>query len=1004
MNRGSNFIPNGMVSSETPFVAKVLDPKRWSKAEGRTRDLLTHIQPNHISETCRNAVVSYLRSLIMNSVPCQVFPFGSVPLKTYIPDGDIDLTAFCDNHHSEDRLIQDIQRILEREEKNQDAQFQVKEVKYIGAKVKIIKCLVENFVVDISFNQIGGLGTLCFIEEVDNLINQNHLLKRSIILIKSWCFYESRILGSYHGLLSTYALETLVIYVFHVYNSTFAGPLEVLYRFLDFFSKFDWSKYCLSLRGPVPISSLPNMKAEPPRKDCQRLLLNHQFLDACESMYGILCSSKELKEKPFVSKYIRIVDPLLPNNNIGGSIRKGNFSRIKSAIALGAKRIQRLLACPEDNVIAEFDLFFKNTWERNGKGYWIDALTYNRYIRNGHVTTTGEHYGIYKNLSNLSEESKQMLGPSDELAASQTLRSKHGGVFTGTLAFDMKHTNTIKNALANRDKSAICSSYEVRDTPYFPGFYSSSEFGPLYSEASTHHCNRARVSSENYQPFGQISYDWRNEYEDDPEYSSSGYYCKFGLDVNDETVCPVDGAMLMQQEKFGFPYFNEYLQAPVNVNPCVPFPLPHVLASGYMHENSFGMFREDASSSEYFPGYNMPHYHNTAPFPFARPFYEGEFTEPFDYSPPVPHPDHQRQMDINKGSSSGNSSWQTCASSYTPKVYENTSTEAINSDFKALQLGKKLLKTAPNSSIPNLVGPSSPSQRTVDDQRFQPVADGSSGPSFQVPSMFPFYNLPTGTETTFAARNNVGMMHAGLGNLYPPESNASHDTAATSGYFVNEGYDILDSDFLSYWWNLQYGRFCKNQISKVPFPPFATVPMHLRAQFAGHMKPQRGIMNMEHLQTPVPVIPYGDVSPLYGNINERVGFWLPRTSDGTGTYFPKTNFSSYYESQPRFCKKNRLPISPYIQNPKYEKKDNRSERDKNLHLNSKERFPSYGQLHGKFEKPGSSESSHRGESSERGSSEAEKPGTDSKSTSRHEPSSSNRLWFRQEGKPINKRR
>ncbi|XP_022632068.1 uncharacterized protein LOC106778868 [Vigna radiata var. radiata] len=965
MNSGSNFIPNGMVSSETPFVVKVLDPKRWSKAEGRTRDLLKHIQPNHTTETCRNAVVSYLRSLIMNSVPCQVFPFGSVPLKTYIPDGDIDLTAFCDSHHSEDRLIQDILRILEREEKNQDAQFQVKEVKYIEAKVKIIKCLVENFVVDISFNQIGGLGTLCFIEEVDNLINQNHLLKRSIILIKSWCFYESRILGSYHGLLSTYALETLVIYVFHVYSSTFAGPLEVLYRFLDFFSKFDWSKYCLSLRGPVPISSLPNMKAEPPRKDCQRLLLNHHFLNACESMYGVLCSSKELKEKPFVSKYISIVDPLLPNNNIGGSIRKGNFSRIKSAIALGAKRIQRLLSCPEDNVIAEFDLFFKNTWERN-------------------------------------EESKQMLGPSDGLAASQTLRSKHGGVFTGTMAFDMQHTNTMKNALANRDQSAICSSYEVRDKPYFPGFYSSSEFGPFYSEASTHHCYKTRVSSENYQPFGQISYDWRNGYEDDPEHSSSGYYCKYGMDVNDENVRPVDGAMLMQQEKFGFPYFNEYLQAPVNVNPCVPFPPPHLLAPGYMHENSFGMFREDASSSQYFPGYNMPHYHNTAPFPFARPFYEGEFTGPFDYSSSVPHPDHQRQMDINKGSSSGNSSWQTCASSYTRKDYENTSTEAINSDFKALQLGKELLKTAPNSSIPDLVGPSSPSQRTVDDQRFRPVADGSSGPSFQVPTMFPFYNLPTETETTFAARNNVGMMHAGLGNLYPPESNASsslaqhathtsHDTAATSGYFVNEGYDILDSDFLSYWWNLQHGKFFKNQISKVPFPPFATVPMHLRAQFAGHMKPQRGIMNiMEHVQTPVPVIPYGDVSPLYGNINEGVGFWLPRTSDGTGTYFPRINPSSNYESQPRFCKKNRLPLSPYIQNPKSEKKDNHSERNDNMH--------------GKFEKPGSSESSHRGESSARGTNEVEKPGRDSNSTSRHEPSSSNHPWVREEGKAINKRR
>ena len=116
------------------------------------------------------------------------------------------------------------------------------------------------------------------------MINQNHLFKRSIILIKAWCYYESRILGAHHGLISTYALETLVLYIFHVFNNSFAGPLEVafgtwshclavflsfclsnsfhvqvLYRFLEFFSKFDWNNFCVSLWGPVPISLLPDV-------------------------------------------------------------------------------------------------------------------------------------------------------------------------------------------------------------------------------------------------------------------------------------------------------------------------------------------------------------------------------------------------------------------------------------------------------------------------------------------------------------------------------------------------------------------------------------------------------------------------------------------------------------------------------------------------------------------------------------------------------------------------
>ena len=68
---------------------------------------------------------------------------------------------------------------------------------------------------------------MLFFHQVDRLIGRDHLFKRSIILVKAWCFYESRILGAHHGLLSTYALEVLVLYVFHVFNQSLRGPLEV---------------------------------------------------------------------------------------------------------------------------------------------------------------------------------------------------------------------------------------------------------------------------------------------------------------------------------------------------------------------------------------------------------------------------------------------------------------------------------------------------------------------------------------------------------------------------------------------------------------------------------------------------------------------------------------------------------------------------------------------------------------------------------------------------------
>ncbi|KAF1865345.1 hypothetical protein Lal_00004719 [Lupinus albus] len=316
------FTPNGLLPNKVSFLTKELDRERCYELEKRTALLLSQILPNQYSEKLRNSVVSYLQRLIMNSVPCQVFTFGSVPLKTYLPNGDIDLTAFSYNQDLKDSLVHEVQRVLESERnKNKNAKFHVKEVRYIEGEVTILKCLVNKFVVDISFNQISGLSALCFLEEVDNLIAHNHLFKCSIILIKAWCFHESRIIGANRGLISSYALEVLVLYIFHIYSDIFefSGPLEVLFRFLDFFSKFDWKNYIVSLFGPIPLSSLPNMMAEPPRNDCGELLLEREVLIAWKDFYGVTRRCQE----SFVSKHMSIVDPLCENNNLGRSISMG---------------------------------------------------------------------------------------------------------------------------------------------------------------------------------------------------------------------------------------------------------------------------------------------------------------------------------------------------------------------------------------------------------------------------------------------------------------------------------------------------------------------------------------------------------------------------------------------------------------------------------------------------------------------------------------------------------
>ncbi|PQQ05934.1 hypothetical protein Pyn_21567 [Prunus yedoensis var. nudiflora] len=141
----------------------------------------------------------------------KVFSFGSVPLKTYLPDGDIDLTAIC-HQNAEEELAIAVCGVLESQPK--DSLFQFKDVRYVRA--------------------------------------------------------------------------------------------QVLQRFLEYYSTFDWDNYCISINGPVAICSLPEII--------------------------------------------------------------GNFYRIKSALSMGAQNLREILKLPGESMGAELEKFFMTTIDRNGRG------------------------------------------------------------------------------------------------------------------------------------------------------------------------------------------------------------------------------------------------------------------------------------------------------------------------------------------------------------------------------------------------------------------------------------------------------------------------------------------------------------------------------------------------------------------------------------------------------------------------------------------------------------
>ncbi|CAN1858330.1 hypothetical protein LINPERHAP1_LOCUS42836 [Linum perenne] len=275
-----------------------IDSELWSMAEHRIYEILCTTQPASESEKMREDVISYIEGLIKAHYTTEVFPFGSVSLKTYLPDGDVDLTVLS-HPHIEEELAMGICDILQGHE--HDPKF----------PVKIIKCSVNDISVDISFNQMAGLAALCFLE-------------------------------------------------------------RVLYKFLDYYSLFDWDNYGVCVDGIFMLSSLPNIVVEPPEGGESQVLLTREYLNYCHETFAVPVKALD-DGMHFHLKSMNIVDPLKENNNLGRSVSRGNFYRIKYALSYGAEKLRGILVGPGESIGVGLERFFVNTIDRNGRGQRPDA-------------------------------------------------------------------------------------------------------------------------------------------------------------------------------------------------------------------------------------------------------------------------------------------------------------------------------------------------------------------------------------------------------------------------------------------------------------------------------------------------------------------------------------------------------------------------------------------------------------------------------------------------------
>lgn len=321
--------------------------------------ILDKIGPNKSREDSYSKTIQEITKLLVSSteeeqktLTVQVHAFGSFPSKLYIDDSDIDVTIMFLNKdlsqydYNYDFLNNVLQKIYQTLEKCKE----ISNLSLIHADVKIVKCVHLGIPVDISICNFVGLCKLQFMNLLESSIfvkqDRISLFKRTLLLIKIWCSAEGGILGSNIGLMASYALECLVIYLFNEKNHEITTEFEGFCLFFKMMTKIKWESSIISIFGVIPV------------EDYQSMIKLEDFEEMLADFYlknkGFICPlrivelSKAIRKfkdcdrtqvfnssKRIINlKYINILDPLFYSNNLGKSVNFYNFSKITSVFEL----------------------------------------------------------------------------------------------------------------------------------------------------------------------------------------------------------------------------------------------------------------------------------------------------------------------------------------------------------------------------------------------------------------------------------------------------------------------------------------------------------------------------------------------------------------------------------------------------------------------------------------------------------------------------------------------
>jgi hypothetical protein len=320
--------------------------------------IISYLQPSPESESYRSSIIRFVDSVVKRNLGAKIFSQGSFASKTYLPDSDMNVAAFFTHNHQRTWIQRVIKSLLKEDMPKSSSSsslnslnkedlsappvenFNVRSATFIktGHLGQLIKAQIEDLSLEISANQTHCLSAVALIEEVDRLVGRDHLFKRTNILAKAWAAYEARILGSEDGLLNSYCIAAMLMFIFNAYHSEIETPLQGLWKLIEYTAKFEWEKYGWSLYGPISLNGSRKSFSDNPSAWPQGVepLIPASVL----SRYSNPLNEDSDPEPP-KARYFYLLDPRDSGNNLGANFTKHSAVLIRQAFVQSAKNFRQ---------------------------------------------------------------------------------------------------------------------------------------------------------------------------------------------------------------------------------------------------------------------------------------------------------------------------------------------------------------------------------------------------------------------------------------------------------------------------------------------------------------------------------------------------------------------------------------------------------------------------------------------------------------------------------------